>query len=197
MDYNLKFYQQNKDSLIKQYDSVDFESVHQDWLDHIPLEGAVLDIGAGSGRDARYLSKLGLKVFAAEPALSLMLSAIENSVGYNIIWFQDELPVLSEAKAIGTKFNLILLSAVWMHLSPEERTLSMQNMSSLLNVGGKLVITLRHGEFTDGRVAYPLSADEVIALAKECDLSVILKTELNSDQLGRGDVVWQTVVLEK
>lgn len=195
MDNNINFYQQNKDSLIQQYDSVDFESVHQDWLAHIPSQGNVLDIGAGSGRDARYLSKLGLKVYAAEPALPLMLSAKENSVGHNIIWFQDELPALSEAKAIGTKFDLILLSAVWMHLSAEERKFSMQSISCLLNASGKLVITLRHGEFTDGRSSFPVSTDEVIALAKYNGLRVLLTTDMNNDQLGRGEVVWQTVVL--
>ena len=192
---NVGFYNANKKSLIQQYDSVDFESVHKEWLDYIPEEGTVLDIGAGSGRDSRYLSKLGLKVFAAEPALSLMLSASENSGGHDIIWFQDELPALSKAKAVGTKFDLILLSAVWMHLSPEQRILSMQSMSSLLNDGGKLVITLRHGEFTDGRSAFPLSPEEVINLAKGNGLRALLTTDMNNDQLGRGEVVWQTVLL--
>lgn len=195
LNINLNFYQRNKDSLIKQYDSVSFESVHKDWLEYIPSKGAVLDIGAGSGRDARYLSRLGLKVFAAEPALSLLISARENSVDHDIIWFQDKLPALSEAKALGTKFELILLSAVWMHLSPEQRILSMQSMSSLLNAGGKLVITLRHGEFSDGRSAFPLSAEEVIKLAKDNGLRALLTTKMNNDQLGRGEVVWQTVIL--
>ena len=195
LNINLNFYQRNKDSLIKQYDSVSFESVHKDWLEYIPSKGAVLDIGAGSGRDARYLSRLGLKVFAAEPALSLLISARENSVDHDIIWFQDKLPALSEAKTLGTKFELILLSAVWMHLSPEQRILSMQSMSSLLNAGGKLVITLRHGEFSDGRSTFPLSAEEVIELAKDNGLRALLTTEMNNDQLGRGEVVWQTVIL--
>ncbi|BFT32056.1 hypothetical protein D210916BOD24_32320 [Alteromonas sp. D210916BOD_24] len=197
MDINLNFYQRNKDSLIKQYDSVSFESVHKDWLEYIPSKGAVLDIGAGSGRDARYLSSLGLKVFAAEPVLSLLISARENSVDHDIIWFQDKLPALYEAKTLGTKFELILLSAVWMHLSPEERILSMQNMSSLINAGGKLVITLRYGEFSDGRSAFPISVDEVKKLADANGLNPLLETELNPDQLGRGKVVWQTVVLGK
>lgn len=195
MDNNINFYQDNKDSLIKQYDSVAFESVHQDWLAHIPSHGNVLDIGAGSGRDARYLSKLGLKVFAVEPAIALMETAKVNSQSFDITWLQDSLPNLTETTRLNVQFDLILLSAVWMHLSPEARILSMKNMSSLLTTGGKLVITLRHGEFTDGRSAFPVSADEVIALADDNGLRLSLITDMNRDQLGRGEVVWQTIVL--
>lgn len=172
-----------------------FESVHQDWLAHIPSHGNVLDIGAGSGRDARYLSKLGLKVFAVEPAIALMETAKVNSQSFDITWLQDSLPNLTETTRLNVQFDLILLSAVWMHLSPEARILSMKNMSSLLTTGGKLVITLRHGEFTDGRSAFPVSADEVIALADDNGLRLSLITDMNRDQLGRGEVVWQTIVL--
>jgi SAM-dependent methyltransferase len=197
MNNNLRFYQQNQDSLIEQYDSVSFESVHHDWLELLPSNGTALDIGAGSGRDARYMAERGLKVYAAEPSLPLMAAALENSKHHDIVWFQDSLPSLENTSAFNTQFDVILLSAVWMHLSPEERKLSMQNMSSLLNVGGKLVITLRHGKFYDGRSAYPLSVDEVVELASSNGLALTLKTDMSSDKLGRGEVVWQTVVLGK
>lgn len=197
MDPNLTFYRQHKDSLIEQYDSVSFESVHQDWIAYLPNEGTALDIGAGSGRDARYLAKNGLKVIAVEPVLALLNAAKANSQGVGITWLQDSLPHLEKSKQLKAKFDLILLSAVWMHLSCEERKLSMQNMSSLLNTGGKLVITLRHGEFSDDRVAYPLSAEAVIKLASANGLHKLLLSELNPDQLGRGEVAWQTLVLGK
>lgn len=194
---NQTFYAKNKDSLIAQYDSVSFESVHQDWLAHIPSAGSALDIGAGSGRDARFLTKHGLEVYAAEPSTPLLEAAKENSKDFEITWFQDELPKLTQTQKFNMRFDLILLSAVWMHLSPEERNQSMQSMASLLNVGGKLVITLRHGDFSDGRSAYQLSADEVINLANENNLKTLLETDLKSDQLGRGEVAWQTVILTK
>lgn len=197
MNKNLNFYHENKDRLVKQYDSVSFESVHQDWLKFLPTSGTILDIGAGSGRDARYMAEKGLQVYAAEPVLSLLMAAKENSTGFDITWFQDELPELNESKLLCIKFDLILLSAVWMHLSPEDRVSSMRNISSLLQNGGKFVITLRHGHFTDGREAHTVNADEVERLAIENCLKVILRTNIRQDQLGRGDVVWQTIVLEK
>jgi SAM-dependent methyltransferase len=156
-----------------------------------------LDIGAGSGRDARYLESKGLKVFAVEPALDLMELAIKRSQHWDIIWLQDSLPTLDEVKSLGIKFNLILLSAVWMHLSPEDRHASIETLAPLLEIRGKLVVTLRHGEFSDGRTAFPVIADEVKELGDKLGLTVILKTEPTKDQLGRNDVAWQTLVLEK
>ena len=192
---NFTFYDVNTKNLISQYDSVSFESLHSDWIRYIPENGVVLDIGAGSGRDARYLSERGLKVYAVEPATSLMLAAERNSSGHDITWYQDDLPNLNQIKTLDVPFDLILLSAVWMHLSTDERVISMKTMSSLLGAGGRLVITLRHGEFNDGRVAFPVSADDVCQLADQNGLSLLLKTDLAVDQLGRGEVVWQTVVL--
>ncbi|MDN3652347.1 class I SAM-dependent methyltransferase [Thalassotalea ponticola] len=197
MNNTLRFYQQNTNSLIEQYDSVEFEAVHKDWLDCVPLQGTVLDIGAGSGRDARYLAKNGLTVFAVEPVFELISAAKDNSTDLDITWVEDSLPNLDTSKQLNTHFDLILLSAVWMHLSPTERKLSMQNMSSLLNHSGRLVITLRYGEFADGRVAYPVSAAEVTELAHGHGLKVLRETDVRRDQLGRGDVIWQTLVLGK
>jgi SAM-dependent methyltransferase len=197
MDDNLSFYSKNTHSLVAQYDSVSFENVHSDWLKFVPKNGTVLDIGAGSGRDARYLSEQGLKTFAVEPAYTLLQAAESKSLKHDIAWYQDDLPNLHKIKQLDTYFDLILVSGVWMHLTIEERALSIGTLVSLLNVGGRLVITLRHGEFSDGRIAYPLSASEVCELGEQCDLSVLLKTDLSDDKLGRGNVAWQTVVMVK
>ncbi|MBY0445609.1 MAG: hypothetical protein K2Q15_10425, partial [Burkholderiales bacterium] len=64
----------------------------------------------------------------------------------------------------------------------------------LLTSNGILIITLRHGEFTDGRTAFPLSVDELQILSKQYGLSNILCTEQRIDQLGRSGVFWQTLV---
>ncbi|TLU65294.1 class I SAM-dependent methyltransferase [Thalassotalea litorea] len=197
MEKNILYYSNNAEALAEQYDNVPFESVHKDWLEEIPEQGMVLDVGAGSGRDARYLSEQGLQVYAVEPAKALIALAKEKSLKCNITWYQDRLPDLEKIKKLDIKFDLILLSAVWMHLSSDERAISLQNMASLLSPGGKLVITLRHGEFSDGRTAFQLSTEEVCHLAADNGLSVLLTTDLIRDQLGRGNVVWQTVVLGK
>lgn len=197
MNDNLTFYSKNAQLLSQQYDSVPFESVHKGWLDLIPTNGFALDIGAGSGRDARYLASRGLNVYALEPVLSLMENARNKSAQFDITWLQDSLPQLFKVTSLANSFDLILLSAVWMHLSPEERKLSIQNLAPLLNKKGKLVITLRHGKFNDARTAFPISVEEIHSLSAKSRLKVILQTQPSKDQLGRNDIAWQTLVLEK
>ena len=117
----ISFYSERAVELSNQYERVEFESIHHDWLAFIPTEGIVLDVGAGSGRDARYLASKGLSVVAVEPANELLALAKQNAAGLNIHWLNDALPELREVFGLQTKFDLILLSAVWMHIPLSER----------------------------------------------------------------------------
>ncbi len=96
-------------------------------------------------------------------------------------------------------FDLVLLSAVWMHLTSEERALALPVLVSLMAPNALLVLTLRHGNFSDGRSSYPVSVDEVIDFIQQqqLSLSTVLISHLDADALGRSDVLWQTVVLKK
>lgn len=196
MTANIEYYSTNAKALAEQYNSVTFESVHKDWLDEIPKEGMVLDVGAGSGRDARYLAAKGLSVVAVEPALNIRELAQTYQVNTPIHWLSDTLPELSEVYKLQTKFDLILLSAVWMHIAPSLRERAFRKLSSLLKPNGKLVISLRHGQCQDERTMYAVSADELAQYASQFGLIYKLLTpDQAPDKLGRSDVSWQTVLL--
>mgnify|MGYP000283004436 CR=1 FL=1 len=196
MTANIEYYSTNAKALTEQYNSVSFESVHKDWLDEIPKEGIVLDVGAGSGRDARYLAAKGLSVVAVEPALNIRELAQTYQVNSPIHWLSDTLPELSEVYKLQTKFDLILLSAVWMHIAPSLRERAFRKLSSLLKPNGKLVISLRHGQCQDERTMYAVSAGELAQYASQFGLTYkLLSPDQAPDKLGRSDVSWQTVLL--
>ncbi|WP_394172902.1 methyltransferase domain-containing protein [Thalassotalea litorea] len=203
MEKNILYYSNNAEALAAQYDNVPFESVHKDWINEIPQQGMVLDVGAGSGRDARYLAAKGLDVVAVEPSDGIREMAQQyhqykttNKKASAIHWLSDSLPELKQVFALQTKFDLILLSAVWMHIAPSQRNRCLRKLSSLLKPNGKIVISLRHGPCHDERVMHTVSASEVANLASKFGLSYKLLTpESQSDELGREDVFWQTVLL--
>lgn len=201
-------YQHNADSFFKQYESVTSEQVHAFWLPELDKRaiGTALDVGAGSGRDAKFLAAKGWRVIAVEPANSLRelaiksehLSDIYKSQTYlPIDWIADTLPNLSLIKVLNLRYDLILLSAVLMHLNQHEQQQALNNLSYLLNIGGILVMTLRVGEFSDGRIAYPIDVEKLIAHAEMQHLKLLTKSQLVTDQLGRSNVTWQTIVLTK
>lgn len=188
------FYEQNAKQLAEQYDSVNFESVHSSWVDYWPKSGSiVLDIGAGSGRDAQWMKEQGCDVIAVEPCNALRQIGMQNSSS-EITWINDSLPALKNIQSLGMRFDLILVSAVWMHLAPSLRQKAFRKLSNLLSPNGKLVISLRHGEFNDGRQSYLVSLEELEVFAKDNALQVQFVSD-SSDSLQRVDVTWQTIVL--
>lgn len=62
------YYDQLAADFASRYDTVTFEAVHPNLSKHLPSLGRVLDVGSGSGRDARGLAARGLHVTAVEPS---------------------------------------------------------------------------------------------------------------------------------
>ncbi|MGO2343379.1 class I SAM-dependent methyltransferase [Vibrio litoralis] len=196
MSQTISVYNENAAQFVEQYDSVTFESVHQSWQEYWPQPGYnVLDIGAGSGRDSRWFVNQGCSVVAVEPCDNLRQLGKQNSP-YSILWFGDYLPDLVGVEALSRQFDLILLSAVWMHIPVELRPASLKALAEQLNAQGKIVITLRHGDFDDGREGYDVSIKEIESLANQVGL-VICQQSGSDDVLQRNSVIWETVVLSQ
>ena len=193
----LQFYKNNNNELVEQYNSVSFESVHQDWLEFLTEKGdLILDVGAGSGRDALWLENKGYKVIAVDPVAEFYEQFKLNNQNDNIEWIVDSLPKLNKLEKYHNQISLILLSAVWMHLTTQERINSFKTFTKLNKKNGLLVITLRHGNSPDERIMYSVSTEEIKILVKQSKYQ-IKSIKKSVDQLTRSEVYWETVVLEK
>lgn len=190
-------YTKNAAEYTQKYEAVRFEDAHGSWRSHWPEANAlVLDIGAGSGRDAAWLAGRGCSVVAVEPASGMRQAAGLRHPEPRIQWLDDSLPSLEKVLRLNLQFDLILLSAVWQHVAPGSRERAFRKIASLLKPGGRFVVTLRLGSVDDGRVMYPVSADELVSLAGGRGLEAEI---LNPDRdfMGRGTVRWQTVLLTR
>jgi len=193
---NIDYYDQHANDLATQYNSLSFKEVHRDWLDLIPNNGFALDVGCGSGRDAAALADTGLSVIAIDPSKELLTRAKSQFTSPNISWLDDSLPELENVYKLGVKFDLILLSAVWMHIPVSERDRCFRKLAQLLNANGVLVITLRHGASTDERVMLPVNQDEILKLARSQGLvKESASHSTQEDKLKRSDVSWETITL--
>ncbi len=197
MDETISYYSQNAEHFQQLYDSVEAESVHASWS-HILKEkepGVALDVGAGSGRDARWLASLGWKVVAVEPATALRQGA-STAQSKNITWCDAALPVLASLPDSPKRYSLILLSAVWMHLPEIDRTDALSRLKDLLASDGCLVISLRFGPSDNKRPMHPVSVNELELLAEPLGLEVIeMSHDSSADELQRNDVHWRTALL--
>lgn len=193
-------YDQDVEAFFARADAIPFAEKYAAVLHLIPAAPSrILDIGAGSGRDAADLAALGHRVVAVEPTPVLLAGAIARHVHPAISWLDDGLPDLAAVRARGETFDLILLSAVWMHLDPAQRRGAMPNVAALLAEGGMLILSLRHGPVPPGRRMFEVTADETIDLARAEVLAPRLREERGSIQAANrlAGVTWTILAFEK
>src|SRR5204863_3062756 len=129
----------------------------------IPAEpSGVLDIGSGTGRDAAWFAAMGHRVVTVEPADAMRLPAMALHPSPRIEWLDDSLPELALLRARGERFDLVMLTAVWMHLDEAERIRAMPNVAALAKAGAAVAMTIRHGPVPPGRRLFAVSAEASI-----------------------------------
>lgn len=191
----IAWYDAHADTLADQYESVPCESIHH-WLrEFLPRKpGTILDVGAGSGRDAAWLASLGYDVVAVEPSPRMRSAAQARHADPRIQWLADRLPTLDRTFKAGLSFDVILLSAVWMHVAPSDRTRAFRKLITLLKPGGLLAITLRSGPAEPERIFHPVDADEIRSLARDHGALVAFE-DTAQDHLARREVQWTHVAI--
>lgn len=193
-----KGYAEKAQRFADDYESVSFEKVHNPVKGFYPgAPATVLDVGAGAGRDAAALAALGYQIDAVEPTAAMREQALLRHPQAKVNWIEDSLPDLATVTASGRKYDLILLTAVWMHLLPEERLPAMQHCSSLLARNGIMSMSLRHGPVPSERHMFDIPDEETISLARECGLQLLYHKVYKNDTLGRQDIFWSYAVFRK
>jgi 2-polyprenyl-3-methyl-5-hydroxy-6-metoxy-1,4-benzoquinol methylase len=176
-------YADHAEELVKRFEAVSFSEKHGAVM-HLmpPVPPAVLDVGAGTGVDAAWFASQGHRVVAVEPTNSLRLAGIRLHRAHPIEWVDDSLPDLARTCARVQKFDVVMVTAVWMHLDEQERRRGMPQVASLLAPGGVLVMSLRHGPAPTERRIFQVSDEETIALATGCSLKTVLSLRTASAQ---------------
>jgi SAM-dependent methyltransferase len=159
-------YAAEANELFRRYESLAPEDVHRAVLHLMPVTPArVLDIGAGTGRDAAWFAAQGHQVVAVEPTDAMRLRAMALHPSPCITWIDDGLPELAVLRTRRERFDLIMMTAVFMHLDAGERAQAMPHIASLLGPDGTLIMRLRHGPVPAGRRMFEIEAGDIVALA--------------------------------
>jgi len=183
------------DDLVERYESLAFEDLYRPVLALLPGQGRALDIGAGTGRDAASLARRGFRVHAVEPTPELRRHAQRLHAEPGIVWIDDGLPDLARVRAAGGRFDLILMTAVWMHLDEGERSRALPHLVELLAPGGRLFMTIRRGPVPAGRRMFLVPIDPLVSQAQAIGLTLLHRDEF-ADRLGREGVTWTMLAFE-
>lgn len=193
-------YAEQAETLLVRYESFSFHEAHAPVLHLVPVTPAnILDIGSGTGRDAAHLAGIGHRVTAVEPTDALRIAASRLHPSPAIEWIDDGLPDLERVVAGGAQFDLVMLTAVWMHLDAGERRRAMPVVASLIRPGGVMLLSLRHGRTAEGRRMFAVSPEETIDLAGAEGLTPLLNLHTDSEvEFNRREgVTWTRLAFKK
>jgi SAM-dependent methyltransferase len=170
-------------SFVERSEAVSSEKLLGPFIDMFPPPPAhVADIGAGTGRDAAWLSQRGYEVTAVEPVAELREVGTSLHPTDGIDWRDGTLPDLAISPAPESGFDVVLLSAVWQHLDDRDRARSMPNIIDLTAVGGLILISLRQGPSAPSHTVHEASARVTVDLASAHGLQMEREVRIESMQ---------------
>ena len=138
MNDTLNYYAQNAQEFIAGTIGIDMSDVHRRFLEHMPPEGSILDLGCGSGRDSKFFAERGYRVTAVDGSAELCRRA-EQLTGFPVrcLLFED-LDYVNE-------FDGVWACASLLHVEKEKMQLILGLVSNALKDGGTLYLSYKYG----------------------------------------------------
>lgn len=203
----LTWYDENAARLAPHYEAAEPAALHQTLARWIRRGMFVVELGCGSGRDARFMASLGAHVTATDGSAAMIAEA--KRLGGAPEFLRLTLPAtrsqliergLAANSPDGTpcdgRFDAVVSVAMLMHLSDEDCFLTARNITELCREGGLVLIS-----FTSDHPAEPRrffasrTAQEVSMLFEDFGFTVV-ELETTDDAMGRS-VTWHSLVLCK
>ena len=190
----IDWYDAQAETVAERYEAVDPEKL-LGWCSPLlpTAPGLVIDIGAGTGRDAAWFASRGFEVIAVEPAARMRKQGQIRHDMPAIKWKDDRLPTLSGTLALGLAADVVHIGAVWMHLSEHDQLRALRKVISLTRSGGLILLTVRREPFDDGREFHATSVFAIESLARNYGL-IVAHVEHTRDAQ-RENVTWDCVAL--
>ena len=138
MNDTLNYYAQNAQEFIAGTIGIDMSDVHRRFLEHMPPEGSILDLGCGSGRDSKFFAERGYRVTAVDGSAELCKRA-EQLIGFPVrcLLFED-LDYVNE-------FDGVWACASLLHVEKEKMLRILGLVSNALKDGGTLYLSYKYG----------------------------------------------------
>jgi SAM-dependent methyltransferase len=190
-------YDEEAAQCVDRYEGIAPEAVHAPVL-HLIRDGPcrTLDIGAGTGRDAAWLAGKGHTVLAVEPTAEMREVGMRLHPSPNIEWLDDGLPDLTSIGDRGP-FDLLMLTAMWMHVSDNDRRRAMPRLAALGKPGAVMAMLLRHGS-ADGQHIFETPVKETIGLAEAAGFDLLVNTRKDPSRPdGDPRVTWTSLAFRR
>ena len=201
-DSTLRFYDTDAQTTAATYEHVPFEAMLSAIAPHLPDSGRLLEVGAGSGRDAAYWLAQGYDVTAIDGSAGMMAEALRRHPELHGRMIPHVLP--HRLPFVDACFDVVTSMAVIMHLSHEDLWSVFADLSRVLAPDGVLAYSVNtersgldaNGNDRRGRHFTCLSADAWEVLHAAAGLQTTFRQE-NDDITAREGIRWVTFAARK
>lgn len=193
---NTNFYNTHVNQLIEKYESANMASLHQFFLNYIPKNSTVFDIGFGSGRDLQFLYDNDYKVWGIDPSAKFVANTKNRFPEIQNQFFEDSVPFDKSRLGLNQEFDAVITIAMWMHLKHQQYEAVVESIVSVLNSAATVVISYSEGNRTDDeRYFEDVDLEHITKLFEERGFHLV-ETTTNGDGLNRDTLRWITVVFK-
>lgn len=194
-DVTHQYYDTHAEQFASRYRGANVTPLHNLLRRWLPPAGRVLEIGCGIGREAAYMSSLGLDVLATDASEPMLAQACLATGDARVIFQQAAFPVHPDHSLMQARFDAVVAIAMLMHVPDHELFDLAFQIRGLLNPGGRFICSFcseRSPSEEDKRLFVNREPGEVRLLFERLGFSFLAKEE-NEDGLGR-DTRWTTLV---
>lgn len=190
----LDYYNKNTKEFIQTTLNADFSEIQQQFLACLPKNGAILDLGCGSGRDSMAFLKQGFQVTAADGSPE-MCETVSRSLGIPVK------QMLFEELKDEDKYDGIWACASLLHENPEHLPEDFNRIFRALKPGGFFYCSFKYGGFSgyrSGRQFTDLNEESFCKLTNHIDQAHIIKMWKSADvRAGKEDQQWLNVIMQR
>ena len=138
-----KYLERNRTALINdqqaQKDDIRQKELIKSFVDGLPKDAKIFEVGSAGGRDAKFIRDLGYTNITVSDVANYFLKQLKKEgfdpVKFNLI--EDE---------FSDKYDFILCWAVLVHFTKDEAVSAIRKMYEALNDGGRIALCVKHKE---------------------------------------------------
>lgn len=187
------YYNENAKAFFEGTVDADMSSNYTDFLAKLAKGSHILDVGCGSGRDAKKFKELGYEVTAIDGSEAMCALASE------YINQPVEQLRFQEINFEGV-FDGIWASASLLHVPSEELPDVLERLYRALKPQGVLYASFKYGEFEgdrNGRYFHDLKEEKAQELFTKAGVKVVNQWITGDVREGRGDEKWLNILCKK
>lgn len=190
MNDSLKYYETHAEAYFNRVHGWDMKALYAIFLKHVSGR-TILDLGCGTGRDARYFAEQGYGIIAVDGSKEMLAITQREcpTADCRLIDFRDDF-------RIGTSLDAIWACASLLHLDEANFERVLRIVLQDLKVGGAIYLGLKqaeHGDVpNDGRIFHYWSPERLRSVTSRCGL---VPMEMRVEETPR--ITWINSVFQK